>query len=89
MRALFAWAVEEGLVAANPDLDVPLIKIGSTGLHCWSVEEVRHPIGTKARLALACSFGPVSVVLMSCRKGSTQEGDGQSLRNKKIGSATL
>jgi integrase len=42
----------------NPARDVPYIKTGSTGYHTWSVEEVRqfeecHPIGTKARLALA------------------------------------
>jgi integrase len=37
---------------------VPYIRTGSTGYHTWTVEEVRqfevhHPIGTKARLALA------------------------------------
>ena len=42
----------------NPARDVPLTKTGSTGFHTWDVGEVekfeqRHPIGTKARLALA------------------------------------
>jgi integrase len=58
LRAMFTWAVEEELVGVNPARDVRLIKTGSTGFHCWSVDEVerfeqRHAIGTKARLALA------------------------------------
>ncbi|CAH1658845.1 hypothetical protein CHELA1G11_12845 [Hyphomicrobiales bacterium] len=37
---------------------MPYIKTGSEGFHSWSLEEVeafekRHPVGTKARLALA------------------------------------
>ena len=58
IRAMFAWAIEEEYATTNPARDVPLIKTGSTGFHSWNVEEVerferRHPIGTKARLALA------------------------------------
>jgi integrase len=42
----------------NPARDVEKFKYGSTGFHSWSQEEVRqfeerHPVGTKARLALA------------------------------------
>ena len=58
IRAMFAWAVEEEHVGSNPARDVPLTKTGSTGFHTWDVGEVekfeqRHPVGTKARLALA------------------------------------
>ena len=58
IRAMFAWAVEEEHVSQNPARDVPLTKTGSTGFHAWDLGEVekfelRHPIGTKARLALA------------------------------------
>jgi len=58
IRAMFAWAVEEEHAALNPARDVPLTKTGSVGFHTWEVNEVeqfeqRHPIGTKARLALA------------------------------------
>jgi site-specific recombinase XerD len=57
LRGLFAWAVEEKLMTRNPAKDVPYLKSKSTGFHTWTVEEVRqyeerHPIGTKARLAL-------------------------------------
>jgi site-specific recombinase XerD len=57
LRGLFAWAVNEKLMTRNPAKDVPYLKSKSTGFHTWTVEEVRkyeerHPIGTKARLAL-------------------------------------
>jgi integrase len=63
-RAVFLWAVRkkgpDGRPYAphNPARDVPYLKTGSTGYHSWTAEEVRqfearHPIGTKARLALA------------------------------------
>jgi hypothetical protein len=43
---------------AYPARDVPYIKTGSQGFRTWTIEEVRryevrHPVGTKARLALA------------------------------------
>jgi integrase len=45
-------------VSNNPARDIPKFKYGSTGFHTWTPDEVRqfeerHPIGTKARLALA------------------------------------
>lgn len=63
-RAVFLWAVRkrgaDGRPYAphNPARDVHYLKTGSTGYHSWTAEEVqqfeaRHPIGTKARLALA------------------------------------
>lgn len=58
IRAVFEWAMKEELVETNPARDLDRIKTDSTGWHSWEVEEVRryeerHPIGTKARLALA------------------------------------
>jgi integrase len=58
IRAVFKWAVREELVAVNPARDLELIKTKGGGWHSWEVEEVRrfedrHPVGTKARLALA------------------------------------
>jgi integrase len=58
VRAMFNWAVDEEVVGWNPARDVRLTKTGSTGFHAWDIREVeqfeqRHPIGTKARLALA------------------------------------
>ena len=58
IRAVFSWALDEEHVAVNPAREVPRIKNASSGYHSWTMEEVerfeeRHPIGTKARLALA------------------------------------
>lgn len=58
LRCLFTWAVDARHADHNPGRDVPKIKGNPEGFHTWTVEEVRqyearHPIGTKARLALA------------------------------------
>jgi len=58
LSAMFGWAVEDGRMAANPARDVKRVKYATTGFHTWTVAEVRqyearHPVGTKARLALA------------------------------------
>ena len=61
IRAVFAWAgrPEEGLVHTNPARDVQYrASDNPDGHHSWTIEEVerfeeRHPVGTKARLALA------------------------------------
>ncbi|SLN77258.1 tyrosine-type recombinase/integrase [Oceanibacterium hippocampi] len=60
LRVVFAWAVEAepDRIERNPAADVPLLRSGSQGYHSWSIEEVErferaHPVGTKARLALA------------------------------------
>ncbi len=59
LRALFAWAVETERADANPTRDVMRLKSPNRkiGFHTWTVAEVRqfedrHPIGTKARLAM-------------------------------------
>lgn len=58
VRHLFAYAVEFGYIDANPADGVPKLLSKSDGWHSWTIEEVRqfetkHPLGTKARLALA------------------------------------
>lgn len=58
LRQLFNFAVEYDLADRNVVKDVPYLKSGSEGFHAWTIEEVRkfeerHPVGTKARLALA------------------------------------
>lgn len=58
---VFSWAIADDDikdVTANPARDVPKLKTTSTGWHTWTEEEIeqyerRHPVGTKARLALA------------------------------------
>ena len=58
IRHVFKWGVKKKLAPNNPARDVEYFKSGSTGFHTWSREEVkqfeeRHPVGSKARLALA------------------------------------
>jgi hypothetical protein len=57
LRHVFLMAGDDDRAERNPARDVPYIKTGSQGFHTWTIEEVRHevrhPVGTKARLALA------------------------------------
>jgi len=58
LRAVFHTGLEAGLCAANPAKEVSYRSSGSTGFHSWTEDEVRqfearHPVGTRARLALA------------------------------------
>lgn len=58
LGAMFGWAVEAKLMRSNPARDVRRLRYATSGFHTWTVDEVRqyearHPIGTKARLALA------------------------------------
>jgi len=60
MRQVFTFglASEPDHVKANPARDVPYFRTASDGFHTWTIEEVRqyeerHPVGSKARLALA------------------------------------
>jgi integrase len=58
IRQVFKFGVRKKFSPFNPARDVPYIRTGSTGYHTWTVDEVRqfetrHPIGSKARLALA------------------------------------
>lgn len=56
LSAMFTWAVKADLLAINPCAGIDRLKAGD-GFHTWTVDEVaqyeaRHPVGTKARLAL-------------------------------------
>jgi integrase len=58
LSAWFGWAVEQGLMRSNPAREVRRIRYATEGFYTWTVDDVRrfeerHPIGTKARLALA------------------------------------
>jgi integrase len=57
LRVVLNFAVAEGMIAGNPALVVKRYKQRGEGVHTWSENEVvqfevRHPIGSKARLAL-------------------------------------
>jgi integrase len=58
LSSMFGWAVEDGSMRTNPAREIRRIGYATDGIHTWSADEVRqfeerHPIGTKARLALA------------------------------------
>jgi integrase len=60
LRQVFAWAMTEEIDGAerNPAKDIEYLKSKPGGHHSWTVAEVeqfeaRHPVGTKARLAMA------------------------------------
>jgi integrase len=58
IRQVFKFGMRKKFAPFNPARDVPYFQTGSTGYHTWTVEEVRqfeerHPVGSKARLALA------------------------------------
>jgi integrase len=58
LRAMMKHAVEIGLRADDPTRDVRAIRVKSGGFHSWTDAEIgqfekRHPVGSRARLALA------------------------------------
>jgi integrase len=58
VKSLMAYAVDEGWRPDNPASGIKAIRNKSQGFHTWDEEEIahfedQHPVGTKARLALA------------------------------------
>lgn len=58
LRHVFAYAVDYGLMMANPATSVPYLRKKGGGFHTWTIEEVRQfeahwPVGSKPRLAMA------------------------------------
>jgi integrase len=58
LRVLLGFAIDQKLRRDNPALGVKLDPIKTSGFHSWTEDELRqyeqhHPIGSKARLALA------------------------------------
>lgn len=58
LRQVFGYAVKMDLMRDNPAAKVEYFQSGSEGHHSWTLDEVRrfeerHPVGSKARLALA------------------------------------
>jgi integrase len=57
LRALMDFAIRQGMATTNPVTATKPYKVETEGFHTWSEDEIaqfeaRHPIGTKARLAL-------------------------------------
>jgi integrase len=61
LKQMFVWAIDNGYMSENPADKVKRLTTPKGGHHTWTLEEVRryearHPIGTKARLALALTL---------------------------------
>jgi integrase len=61
LRVILNYAVSERMIASNPALGVQRYRANRQGFHAWSEEEIeqfqtRHPIDTKAGLALALAL---------------------------------
>jgi integrase/recombinase XerD len=83
MRALFHWAVEAEAAPHDPTRDVKAIRYATKGHHSWSLEEVEayerhHPIGSKARLAMAI------LLYTACRREDAVRLGPQHVRNGRI-----
>lgn len=83
LRALFRWAAEAEEVESNPARDVHLIRYPTQGYHSWSLEEVTafevaHPVGSKARLALAL------LLYTACRREDVARLGPQHIRDGRV-----
>jgi integrase len=78
LRQVFAFAIEHGLTEHNPAKEVSYLPSRGQGSHSWTIQDIkqfeqRHPVGSRARLALALmlytgqrrsdviGFGPANV----------------------------
>jgi integrase len=58
LRAIMKHAVDVGLRTDDPTRDVRAVRVKSNGFHSWTDDEIlqfetKHPVGSRARLALA------------------------------------
>ena len=83
LRALFRWAVEADEAPHDPTAGVKPIRYVTIGHHAWTSDEIqayeqRHPIGTKARLALAI------LLYTACRREDVVRLGPQHVRDDRI-----
>lgn len=57
LRALMQFAIRQGMATTNPVTATKPYRVETTGFHTWTEDEIaryeaRHPVGSKARLAL-------------------------------------
>lgn len=83
LRALFRWAIEADEAQHDPTRDIKPIMYAAKGHHTWTLEEVQifeacHPIGTKARLAMAI------MLYTACRREDVVRLGPQHVRNGRV-----
>ena len=67
LRQVFKTGIAEKLIDRNPAAEVKYLQVATEGFHSWTPAEVRkfeerHPVGTKARLAMAL------LLYLGCRR---------------------
>ncbi len=83
LRALMQFAIRQGMATTNPVIATKPYKVDSTGFHTWTEDEIaqyqaRHPVGTKARLAL-------DLMLWTGQRGGDARVMGpQHVKNKRL-----
>src|SRR6516162_2544682 len=83
LRALFRWATEADEAPHDPTRDVKAITYTTKGHHTWTLEEVEtfelcHPVGSKARLAMAL------MLYTTCRREDAVRLGPQHIRNGRL-----
>jgi integrase len=84
LRGLFAFAVEDGLIADDPTIGIKPVKVGkSEGFHNWTDDDIAqfervHPIGSKPRLAFAL------MLYLGLRRGDVVRIGPQHVRNGEV-----
>jgi integrase/recombinase XerD len=83
LKALFRWAVEADEVSYDPSRDVTMFRYVSKPQHTWTVAEVEtfekaHPLGSKARLAMAI------MLYTTCRREDVIRLGPQHIKNGRV-----
>ena len=88
LRSLYKWAKLAGHVPSNPTLDVAYVRRRTDGHHTAEVEQfvARHPIGTKAYLALAIMLftGARRGDAVRLGRGMERDGDWSKIVHRQI-----
>jgi integrase/recombinase XerD len=83
LRALFRWAIESDHARQDPTRDIRAIGYAPKGHHAWTLEEIDtfetfHPIGSKARLAMAL------MLYTACRREDAVRLGPQHIRTGRV-----
>jgi integrase len=80
VRMLMKFAVSKKMIASDPTADIKALQYASEGFHSWSEEEIatynqRHPVCTKARLAMTL------MLYTGCRRADAVRLGPQNIKN--------
>jgi integrase len=95
LRAVFAWAAQEGRIPENPTIGVIRPKASTAGYRTWGEDEIARfenhfPVGTKARLAFGLLLYTGQRRGDVVRMGSHMVRDGEmTLTQQKTGTTVI